>query len=103
MRSIFSRFKKLPQVPDKAQRIRLLSEKGRWLAGYRAVSYPVTDEAGEGAVRVATEAEFWASYFEHRFPEGELWPISRVKVPKHYQRWVQRRSRADAQKSHDQS
>lgn len=98
VRSILSRFKKLPKVPDRGQRVRLLSTKGKWLSGYRAISYPVTDETGEGAIWVATEDEFWEAQVEKRPAVGELWPVSRLKVPKHYQRWSQQRLLADTNK-----
>ena len=82
MKSLSSWFKKVPRVPDKGQRVRLLTEKGKWLGGYRAVSYPVTSEDGEGAIWVAVEAEFWLAQWEDRLAKAELWPVRRVKVPK---------------------
>ena len=91
MRSIFFRFKKPPTVPDKGQRIRLLTDNGKWIGGYRAASYPVTSQDGEGAIWVAEEAEFWEAKFEGRLAEAELWPISKVKVPENHQRWTRRR------------
>ena len=91
MKSIFTRFKKTPLVPDKGQRVRLLTDNGKWIGGYRAASYPVTSEDGEGAIWVAEEAEFWEAKFVGRLAEAELWPISRVKVPDNHQRWTRRR------------
>lgn len=91
MKSMFSRFKKPPEVPDRGQRVRLLMEDGRWAGGYRAASEPVTGENGEGAIWVAEEVEFRVAQWEERIAEGELWPISKVKVPKNHQRYIQRR------------
>ena len=67
---MFSRFKKPPMVPDKGQRIRLLTDNGKWIGGYRAASYPVTSEDGEGAIWVAEETEFWEARFEERLAEA---------------------------------
>lgn len=91
MRSIFFRFKRPPEVPDRGQKVRLLMEDGRWVGGYRAASEPVTSESGEGAIWVAEEVEFIAARWEGRLARGELWCIGRVKVPKNHQRRARRR------------
>lgn len=91
MRALFSRFRKPPEVPDRGQKVRLLMEDGRWVGGYRAASEPVTGESGEGAIWVSEEVEFMAARWEGRVAEGELWSISRIKVPKNHQRYARRK------------
>ncbi len=90
---IFGR-KRPPLVPDPGQPVELVAENGSRLKGFRAVSGPLTTEAGGIVIRVATEQEYQESKREGRGAVSMAWAAEKVLVPPppwwRWQRWLTR-------------
>jgi len=86
--------KRPPLVPDPGQRVELVTEDGSRLPGFRAVSGPLTTEAGGVAIRVATEQEYEDARREGRRAVSMAWSADKVVVPPlpwwRWQRWFTR-------------
>lgn len=86
--------KRPPLVPDPGQQVELVSYDGSRLHGFRAVSGPFTNEAGEVVIRVATEQEYQDAMQEGRRAVSMSWSAGKVLVPPppwwRWQRWFTR-------------
>ena len=80
MRPTFLRKRKAPQVPDPGQRVRLCTAPRRWLAIFRAISYPYTDEAGEVMIQVGKVAEYRTALRDGRPAISMPWPAEQLEV-----------------------
>ena len=76
-----------PLVPDPGQQVRLLNEDGSHIDGFRAVSGPLTTEAGGIVIRVATEEEYRESRREGRSAVSMAWPAEMVEVFVPWYKW----------------
>lgn len=76
-----------PLVPDPGQQVRLVSEDGSYIDGFRAVSAPLTTETGEIIVRVAIEEEYRNSKREGRRAVSMAWPLEKVEVFVPWYKW----------------
>jgi hypothetical protein len=76
-----------PLVPDPGQQVLLLSEDGSRIEGFRAVSGPISTEAGAIIVRVALEEEYKESRREGRRAVSIAWPAERVIVFVPWYKW----------------
>ena len=75
--------RKVPQVPEPGQRVRLRTGRGRWRGSFRAISSPYTDEGLGVVVRVAEEGEYRKAVREGHHAFGMPWPVYQIEpVPK---------------------
>lgn len=79
--------KRPPLVPDPGQQVRLVSEDGSYIDGFRAVSGPLTAETGGIIIRVATEEEYRESRREGRRAVSMAWPADKVEVFVPWYKW----------------
>lgn len=76
-----------PLVPDPGQRVFLVNEDGSRIEGFRAVTGPISTEAGGIIIRVAIEQEFKDSRREGRRAVSMAWPAERVEVFVPWYKW----------------